>query len=75
MLDSSDINILEEIVAADGDCLKSAMCSVCPFAKKCLPQFLKPRNYRPSREERANMALDTLAKHALFDDDQEFVRG
>lgn len=60
---------LEKIVELEGDCLDSKYCSVCPFASKCLPEFLKTPRQRPSKPERFQMALDVLARNALLNDD------
>jgi hypothetical protein len=69
MMNEQNIEILEKIVALDGDCLTAKMCKVCPFASKCLPQFLHGKQKSPSKDERLNLALDTLAYGVLLDDD------
>lgn len=75
MATTQQIAILEKIVELEGDCLKADMCRECPFARNCLPEFLKTRRERPSRPERFNMALDKLTNISLLDDDDlEFKR-
>jgi hypothetical protein len=60
---------LERIAALGGNCLDAKICSFCPFASRCLPEFLKTPAYRPSQEERLSMALDALTRNSLLDDD------
>jgi hypothetical protein len=75
MVTDHQIQILEKIVELKGDCLKADMCRDCPFAKQCLPEFLKVKRERPSKQERFNMALDKLTNISLFDDeDMNFKR-
>lgn len=68
-LNSSDKNILEEIVTLDGHCMNSKRCDKCPFRAICLPEFLNP--IPPSQEQRLKMAQDVLAHHYLIDEDVE----
>jgi len=60
--------ILEKIISLDGDCLTAEICKECPFASKCLPQFLHGKQKRPSKQERLNLALDVIAQEVLLDD-------
>jgi hypothetical protein len=68
-LSTSDKNVLEDIVATDGQCMSSKRCEKCPFRAICLPEFLNP--VPPSREQRLKMAQDVLAHHYLIDEDVE----
>jgi hypothetical protein len=68
-LSTSDKNVLEEIVATDGQCMSSKRCESCPFRAICLPEFLNP--IPPSQEQRLKMAQDVLAHHYLIDDEVE----
>lgn len=61
--------LLEKIVALDGNCLDAKLCSICPFASRCLPDFLKTPRDRWTKPERLQMALDVLARNSLFNDD------
>ena len=61
-------SVLNKIVAKEGDCLTSTLCNLCPFRKKCLPDFLV-KNTVPSRQERYEMALDMLARVELMLDE------
>lgn len=62
-------DILERIVELDGNCLDAKLCSICPFASRCLPDFLKTPRERPTKPERLQMALDVLARNSLLNDD------
>lgn len=62
-LSKEHADTLEEIVGLDGNCLNAKMCSRCPFASVCLPEFL---NARPTKNQRKSMALDVLARHHLI---------
>lgn len=64
--------VLEQILELSGNCLDAKLCKRCPFAKKCLPGFIKAPRMRPSREERLHMALDYVARKSLFGDDEVF---
>ena len=69
MMNERQNQILEKIVELDGDCLSAKICKQCPFASRCLPQFLHGKQKSPSKDERLNLALDTLAYGVLLDDD------
>ena len=60
--------ILDKIVELDGDCLNAALCQRCPFASRCLPDFLLEKS-RPTRSERLQMALDVITRNHLMNDD------
>jgi len=68
MMNERQNEILEKIVELDGNCLTAEICKECPFASKCLPQFLHGKQKRPSKDERLNLALDTMAHGVLLDD-------
>jgi len=68
-LSTNDKNILEEIVASDGNCMSSKRCEKCPFRVMCLPEWIYPNP--PSQEQRLKMAQDVLAHHYLLDEDVE----
>ena len=70
-MNDKHLNTLEKIVALDGNCLTDQMCRACPFAKKCLPEFVVGRPL--SRKQRLEAALDKLAKLSLMDDDNEEI--
>lgn len=63
-LSKNDTNILEQIIANDGDCMDSQRCKVCPFRAMCLPEFLNP--IPPTSNKRAKMALDVITHHILI---------
>ena len=65
-LSSNDIHVLEQIVAADGKCLDSKRCQMCPFRAMCLSEFLNTNP--PSTQQRKTMALDVLSHWVLIDD-------
>ena len=71
-LTTSDKNILEEIVATDGNCINSRRCEKCPFRAICLPEFLNP--IPPSQEQRLKMAQDVLTHHYLIDDTTDIIK-
>jgi hypothetical protein len=60
--------VLDRIVELKGNCLDAKLCSRCPFAKKCLPAFMRAPYTRPSKEQRLNMALDHITRRSLLDD-------
>lgn len=62
-------NVLDRIIELDGACLDAKLCSMCPFASRCLPDFLKTPRERPTKSERLQMALDVLARNSLLNDD------
>lgn len=64
-LTQNDFKVLESIVELDGKCMDSQRCRQCPFRAMCLPEFINPNP--PTQEQRAKMALDVLAHHALVD--------
>ena len=64
-LSRKDAATLQEIIDLDGDCLNSNRCNKCPFRKICLPEFLN--TISPTTHQRAKMALDVIAHHALVD--------
>lgn len=66
-LNSEDMDILQEIVDTDGNCLDSIRCKKCPFRAACLPEFLNP--VPPSQPQRLRMALGILTHHMLLDDE------
>jgi hypothetical protein len=68
-LNTSDKNVLEEIVEAEGKCMDSKRCQKCPFRAICLPEFLNP--IPPSQPQRLKMAEDVLAHHYLIDEEIE----
>lgn len=68
-LNSQDIEILEQIVEADGNCMESARCRKCPFRALCLPEFLN--TIPPSTQQRSKMAIDVLTHHTLMGEDVE----
>jgi hypothetical protein len=68
-LNTSDKDILEEIVALDGHCMNSKRCEKCPFRAICLPEFLNP--IPPSQEQRLKMAQDVLTHHYLIDEEMD----
>lgn len=65
-LTNSDAAVLEQIVDLSGNCMESQRCKVCPFRAMCLPEFLNP--IPPTTDQRAKMALDVIAHHALVDE-------
>lgn len=71
-LNTSDKDVLEEIVALDGSCMSSKRCDKCPFRARCLPEFLNP--IPPSQEQRLKMAQDVLAHHYLIDDETDIIK-
>ena len=72
----SDADVtLQTIVELEGNCLNAKLCMKCPFAKNCLPAFMKLWGARPSREQRLNMALDHIARRSLFDDQSIHSQG
>lgn len=68
-LTQTDKDVLEEIVALDGQCLESSRCKRCPFRAICLPEFLNP--IPPSQPQRLKMAQDVLTHHYLLDEEIE----
>ena len=68
-LNDVDKNTLEEIVAANGNCMDSKRCTRCPFRSECLPEFLNP--ITPTPEQRLKVAQDVLTYHYLIDEDAE----
>ena len=68
-LSTTDKDVLEEIVATDGQCLLSRRCAKCPFRAICLPEFLNPNP--PTQPQRLKMAQDVLAHHYLIDSEVE----
>jgi hypothetical protein len=66
-LSKQDEDILNQIVDLDGKCMESTRCIKCPFRSMCLPEFLNP--IPPTTQQRAKIALDVLAHHALVDED------
>ncbi len=65
-LSKNDADVLEQIVQLDGKCMDSKRCMLCPFRGLCLPEFINPNP--PTQHQRAQMALNVLAHHALVDD-------
>ena len=66
-MNSKKTQILEKIIDLQGDCLEAALCEDCPFKSKCLPQFLDYKS-KPSKEERFNLAMDTIVNVTLLED-------
>lgn len=66
-ISNGDKDVLEEIVAANGNCMDSKRCARCPFRAICLPEFLN--TVTPSPEQRLKMSQDVLAHHYLIDDE------
>lgn len=65
-LTNNDTRVLEQIVELDGKCMDSQRCKLCPFRAMCLPEFLNP--IPPTPEQRAKIAMDVIAHHALVDE-------
>lgn len=65
-MNNSDLNILDEIISLDGDCLSPQRCEICPLRKQCLPVFLRKR--RPSKKKRAQAALEAAINHCLMEE-------
>lgn len=61
----SPSEVMQEIVALGGKCLKASLCFQCPFKRECLPMFLYPKAV-PTESLRLNRALDTLTDNAIF---------
>lgn len=61
-----DNKIIQEIVTANGQCLSSKRCEVCPFRGMCLPEFL---NTPLSPEARLALALRVLSHQFLLGED------
>jgi hypothetical protein len=68
-LNKRDTDSLQEIVNLDGNCMNSIRCARCPFRAICLPEFLNP--IPPTTQQRAKMALDVLAHHALVEEEAD----
>jgi len=66
-LSKNDANILEQIVQLEGKCMDSQRCPRCPFRGMCIPEFIYPNP--PTQQQRAQMALNVLAHHALVDEE------
>lgn len=66
-LSKEDIEILEDIVSSNGNCLKESRCKKCPFRSQCLPEFLYPNP--PSKQERLRMSLDVLTYNSLMEEE------
>lgn len=70
-VDDIEKKVLDTIVSLDGNCLKFQLCAACPFKYDCLPRFLVGHNVNKfSKQERMNMALDTLARVELMNDSE-----
>lgn len=63
----NDALILEQIVELEGKCMDSQRCKQCPFRGMCIPEFIYPNP--PTQQQRAQMALNVLAHHALVDEE------
>ena len=61
-----DIQILEEIIQLEGDCLDHRRCDICPLRKQCLPVYLRKR--RPSKKKRVQVALDKVVRECLIEE-------
>ena len=66
-MDNKQLDTLEKIVELGGDCLDHRLCDYCPFRKKCLPEFVTGKPM--SQKERLNVALDTLVRRSVLDDE------
>jgi hypothetical protein len=66
-LSDEDKKALEEVVAANGNCLSAERCKRCPFKALCLPEFLNPKP--PTQPQRLEMALEVLSHHYLVDEE------
>jgi hypothetical protein len=66
-LNNTDIEILQQIVEEEGDCLNSSRCKKCPFRGTCLPEFIQSK--MPSKQKRLQKAEDVLIFHHLLGDD------
>ena len=62
--------VLEEIVNLEGDCLKKERCERCPFRMSCLPEFLTSPNLPPTKNQRFEMALDTITRDIIMKDEE-----
>ena len=58
-----DNRIIQEIVTAQGQCLSSKRCEMCPFRGICLPEFL---NQPLTPEARLALALRVLSHQFLL---------
>ena len=58
MLDRKVIDILEQVVAKDGDCFSHERCPGCPFKDECFSDKLHFRGI--DKKKRANKALDMI---------------
>ena len=61
------LEILEEIIAQKGICLKVSRCKVCPFRNACLPEFATSTG-QLSHQQRYNLAVSVIAEVAIMDD-------
>ena len=66
MLTDKQREVLAEIVQNKGMCLEVERCESCPFASRCLPDFVKKEGW--SKNKRLNMAADALVNEDLLDD-------
>jgi hypothetical protein len=64
------MDILEDVIAVNGDCLQATRCSRCPFASECLPKFAEESGPW-TKEERRNRAMNALAHQVLMGDNYE----
>ena len=65
MLDKH-LKTLEEIVELKGNCLLARRCGNCPFASKCLPQFVIDGGKPLSQSARADLAAEVLLRAELL---------
>lgn len=68
-LNNTDIDVLQQIVTEEGDCLLSSRCRRCPFRGTCLPEFIQSK--MPSKQKRLQRAEDVLIFHHLLGEDSE----
>lgn len=70
VLELAEDIVLEEIVKLEGDCLKRERCEKCPFRTQCLPEFLVTPKLPPTKNQRLQMALDSIARNIVLGDEE-----
>lgn len=63
-LTEKDIEVLEEVVLLEGNCMSASRCSVCPLRSKCLVQFL----WSHSATSRMQVAMNVLSSYYILGD-------
>ena len=63
----SEDDLLEAIVAIDGDCINTKWCIMCPFQARCVGRAITEAKLLP-KEDRARLAYERLFNKLLEDE-------